>query len=63
MKKELTFKHPEPIVVYRETVGGKAGPVEGKSQTNITDSILPLNLLDDKLFKKQCRRKNQRRKN
>lgn len=41
----------EPIVVYRETVAGKAGPVEGKSPNKHNRFYLEIEPLSDELFK------------
>lgn len=40
----------EPIVVYRETVAGKAGPVEGKSPNKHNRFYIKIEPLNDELF-------------
>ncbi|MBX7075815.1 MAG: elongation factor EF-2 [Methanobacteriaceae archaeon] len=50
-EKGVDIQTSEPIVVYRETVGGKAGPVEGKSPNKHNRFYITVEPLDDKLFK------------
>ncbi len=46
-EKGVDIQTSEPIVVYRETVGGKAGPVEGKSPNKHNRFYITVEPLDD----------------
>jgi len=49
-EKGVEIETSEPIVVYRETVAGKAGPVEGKSPNKHNRFYIDIEPLEDKLF-------------
>ena len=50
-EKGVDIQTSEPIVVYRETVSAKAGPVEGKSPNKHNRFYITVEPLDDELFK------------
>jgi elongation factor 2 len=50
-EKGVDIQTSEPIVVYRETVAAKAGPVEGKSPNKHNRFYITVEPLDDELFK------------
>ena len=49
-EKGVEIETSEPIVVYRETIAGKAGPVEGKSPNNHNRYYIEIEPLSDELF-------------
>ncbi|AMK15826.1 elongation factor 2 [Methanobrevibacter olleyae] len=49
--KGVDIQTSEPIVVYRETVAGTAGPVEGKSPNKHNRFYLEIEPLSDEMFK------------
>lgn len=49
--KGVDIQTSEPIVVYRETVAGSAGPVEGKSPNKHNRFYLEVEPLEEELFK------------
>ena len=49
-EKGVEISTSEPIVVYRETVAGKAGPVEGKSPNKHNRFYLEVEPLEEELF-------------
>lgn len=49
--KGVDIQTSEPIVVYRETVGGTAGPVEGKSPNKHNRFYIEIEPLSDEMFK------------
>jgi len=48
--KGVEIETSEPIVVYRETIAGKAGPVEGKSPNKHNRYYIDIEPLSDELF-------------
>lgn len=48
--KGVEIETSEPIVVYRETIAGKAGPVEGKSPNKHNRFYIEIEPLPDELF-------------
>ncbi|KZX15199.1 elongation factor G 1 [Methanobrevibacter cuticularis] len=50
-EKGVEITTSEPIVVYRETVAGTAGPVEGKSPNKHNRFYIEIEPLEDSLFK------------
>jgi elongation factor 2 len=50
-EKGVEIETSEPIVVYRETIAGKAGPVEGKSPNKHNRYYIDIEPLPDELFK------------
>jgi elongation factor 2 len=49
-EKGVEIETSEPIVVYRETIAGKAGPVEGKSPNKHNRYYIEIEPLSDELF-------------
>jgi elongation factor 2 len=49
-EKGVEIETSEPIVVYRETIAGKAGPVEGKSPNKHNRYYIDIEPLSDELF-------------
>ena len=49
-QKGVEIETSPPIVVYRETIAGKAGPVEGKSPNKHNRFYIEIEPLEDKLF-------------
>jgi len=49
-EKGVEIETSEPIVVYRETIAGKAGPVEGKSPNKHNRYYIDIEPLPDELF-------------
>jgi elongation factor 2 len=49
-EKGVEIETSEPIVVYRETIAGKAGPVEGKSPNKHNKYYIDIEPLSDELF-------------
>ena len=49
-EKGVEIETSEPIVVYRETIAGTAGPVEGKSPNKHNRFYLEIEPLDDAIF-------------
>ncbi|MGO9388587.1 MAG: elongation factor EF-2 [Methanobacterium sp.] len=50
-EKGVEIETSEPIVVYRETIAGKAGPVEGKSPNKHNKFYIEIEPLEDSVFK------------
>ena len=50
-EKGVEIETSEPIVVYRETIAGKAGPVEGKSPNKHNRFYIEIEPLEDSVFK------------
>jgi elongation factor 2 len=50
-EKGVEIETSEPIVVYRETIAGTAGPVEGKSPNKHNRFYIEIEPLDDSVFK------------
>ncbi len=50
-EKGVEIETSEPIVVYRETIAGKAGPVEGKSPNKHNKFYIEIEPLEDSIFK------------
>lgn len=50
-EKGVEIETSEPIVVYRETIAGKAGPVEGKSPNKHNRFYIEIQPLEDSVFK------------
>jgi elongation factor 2 len=50
-EKGVEIETSEPIVVYRETIAGTAGPVEGKSPNKHNRFYIEIEPLDDPVFK------------
>lgn len=50
-EKGVEIETSEPIVVYRETIAGKAGPVEGKSPNKHNRFYIDIEPLEDSVFK------------
>ncbi len=50
-EKGVEIETSEPIVVYRETIAGKAGPVEGKSPNKHNKFYIEIEPLEDTVFK------------
>jgi elongation factor 2 len=49
-EKGVEIETSEPIVVYRETIAGKAGPVEGKSPNKHNRFYIEIQPLEDSVF-------------
>lgn len=49
-EKGVEIETSEPIVVYRETIAGKAGPVEGKSPNKHNKFYIEIEPLEDSIF-------------
>ena len=56
-EKGVEIETSQPIVVYRETIAGKAGPVEGKSPNKHNRFYIEIEPLEDEMFQALQERK------